>query len=358
MKAELPIPPPRITWRGVALASVGWVLYALAFAAYYAQMVQVSFPTAVFHQLQGNVILALLSIPVWFLTVRRMDRAGWGWKIAVHALIAPLYAVGGFEAIAGWVHLMAGPTAAQQMRDFSQWTLLGFFFVYLVQFSFYHIARSAQQIRWRERQAAELLALTREQELAILKAQLNPHFLFNTLNGISAMVTRDPEEARHMISRLADLLRYATDSSERPLVPLREEVAFTQAYVQLEQKRLAERLSVELDIDSEALDAPIPPMILQSLVENAIKHGIAPAPEGGKLLVQIRAAKGLLRVVVRDTGIGVNGRALEELKALGTGLKNSDERLWHLFGAEAQLRVQTPADGGFQVDFALPLEPQ
>ena len=99
------------------------------------------------------------------------------------------------------------------MRDFRQWTLLGFFFTYLVQFSFYHTVRSAQKLRWRERQAAELLALTREQELAILKAQLNPHFLFNTLNGISAMVTRDPEEARRMIARLADLLRYATDSS-------------------------------------------------------------------------------------------------------------------------------------------------
>ena len=358
MKAELPIPPPRITWRGVALASVGWVLYTLAFAAYYAQMVQISFPLAVFHQLQSNLILALLSIPIWFLTVRRMDRTGWGWKIAAHALIAPLYAVSGFEAIAGWIHLMAGPTAAQQMRDSNEWTLLGFFFIYLVQFSFYHIARSAQQIRWRERQTADLLALTREQELAILKAQLNPHFLFNTLNGISAMVSRDPEEARRMIARLADLLRYATDSSERPLVPLREEVAFTQAYVQLEQKRLAERLSTELDIDSEALDAPIPPMVLQSLVENAIKHGIAPAPEGGKLLVQIRAAKGVLRIGVRDTGIGVNGRSLEELKALGTGLKNSDERLRHLFGQEAQLRLQTPADGGFQIDFSLPLEPK
>ena len=145
-------------------------------------------------------ILALLSIPVWLLTVRRMDRAGWGWKIAVHALIAPLYAVCGFEAIVWWVQLMAGTTAAQQMRDFSQWTLLGFFFTYLVQFSFYHIVRSAQQIRWRERQTADLLALTREQELAILKAQLNPHFLFNTLNGISAMVSRDPEEARRMIA--------------------------------------------------------------------------------------------------------------------------------------------------------------
>ncbi len=358
MRAELPIPLPRITWRGVALASVGWILYSLAFATYYAQMVQISFPMAVFHQLHGNAILALLSIPVWLLTVRRMDRMGWGWKIAVHALIAPLYAVCGFEAIVWWVQLMAGTTGAQQMRNFTQWTLLGFFFVYLVQFSFYHTVRSAQKLRWRERQAAELLALTREQELAILKAQLNPHFLFNTLNGISAMVSRDPEEARRMIARLAELLRYATDSSEQPLVPLREEVAFTQAYVQLEQKRLAERLSVELDIDSEALDAPIPPMILQALVENAIKHGIAPAPEGGKLLVQIRAAKELLRIVVRDTGIGVNGRSLEELKALGTGLKNSDERLLHLFGEEAQLRLQTPADGGFQVDFSLPLEPQ
>ena len=181
MKAELPILPPRITWRGVALASVGWVLYSLAFAAYFAQVVQISFPTAVIQQLHGNSILALLSIPVWLLTVRRMDRMGWGWKVAVHALIAPLYAVGGFEAIAWWVHLKAGPTAAQQMRDFSQWTLLGFFFTYLAQFSFYHIVRSAQQIRWREKQAADLLALTREQELAILKAQLNPHFLFGSI---------------------------------------------------------------------------------------------------------------------------------------------------------------------------------
>ena len=106
MKAELPIPPPRITWRGVTLAGVGWVLYSFAFAAYFAQVVQIPFPTAVIQQLHGNSILALLSIPVWLLTVRRMDRAGWGWKIAVHALIAPLYAVCGFEAIVWWVQLI------------------------------------------------------------------------------------------------------------------------------------------------------------------------------------------------------------------------------------------------------------
>ena len=89
MKAELPIPPPRITWRGVALASVGWILYALAFAAYAAPVVQISFPTAVIQQLQGNLILALLSIPVWLLTVRRMDRMRWGWKVAVHRAHRP-----------------------------------------------------------------------------------------------------------------------------------------------------------------------------------------------------------------------------------------------------------------------------
>ena len=160
------------------------------------------------------------------------------------------------------------------------WIALGTAVVYVAQFAVYHAAALARQSA-RERAAAERLrARTREQELRSFHAQLNPHFLFNALTAISAEVGRDPDQARERIAQLGELLRYSLDSGRRDLVPLADEVAFVRDYLALEQARMGDRLAVTLDVEPAALSARVPPMALQTLVENAVRHGVAPKPRG------------------------------------------------------------------------------
>ena len=353
------IPLPRITWRGFALAALVWLLYTVVFSAYFSYTMSTPFLPNLPITIRNYTITALYSIPVWLLVVRRMDRAAWSWKLAAHIIICPVYVFFSYQTPLAISYLQYSretvQEALQKQNDLLKWQVLGLVFTYLLQFSIYHIVRSAQRLRWREQQTAELLALTREQELAILKAQLNPHFLFNTLNSISAMVTRDPEETRRMIARLSDLLRYAVDSAKNPLVPLADEWEFTRAYLELEQQRLVHRLRVETAIIPEALELYIPPMILQPLVENAIKHGIAPSTIGGELHIEISVNQQSLHISVRDTGMGTNGLTADELKERGTGLQNVESRLLNLFGNSASLRLESPSSGGFQVRVTVPV---
>jgi signal transduction histidine kinase len=345
------------------------LLYALILTASEA----VPFAGALAGQVINAVELALLSVPAWLLVVRRMDRAGWGWKLAVHALIAPLYAFAGIELYVVLVRWTGGPEAAAEISRRYGWIVLSFAVLYALQFALYHAVRFAGRLRQKEKQAAELAALARERELAALKAQVNPHFLFNALNSVSAAVRRDPAAARAMIEKLAGLLRYATGCSRGndgdTLATLEDELAFARRYLALEGRRFGpDRLDARFDVDDAALDARLPPMTLQPLVENAVRHGIAPREDGGAVTVRASGGEtGRVRVTVEDTGAGPNGAPLEA-GALpnsadengGTGLENTDARLRKHFGPEARLHAEQPRAGddntprGFRIWFSIP----
>ena len=194
----------------------------------------------------------------------------------------------------------------------------------------------------------------REQELAVLKAQLHPHFLFNCLNTISATVSADPEEARRLIARLADILRYSVDTTGQNLVPFDREWQLTRSYLELEEKRLGDRLRLQLTVDPEASDVPVPPMVLQPLVENAVRHGLAASASGGDLMVAAKVIDDHLRMEVRDTGVGASGVDLAALMSRGTGLRNISARLQTLYGEAAHLEATSPSKGGFRVVVTLP----
>jgi len=200
--------------------------------------------------------------------------------------------------------------------------------------------------------AAQLQTRLAEASLQSLQRQLHPHFLFNTLHSISALIPRAPEAADAMLGQLSDLLRLTLDRIGTQELPLKEELDFVQKYVEIERTRFGERLRVEFDVAPETLDAAVPNMLLQPLVENAIRHGIARKVGGGRVDITARRENDDLCLVVRDTGPG-----LAEAKpglSKGVGLANTRSRLEHLFGERHSLDFSEPPGGGLAVKIVIP----
>ena len=198
-----------------------------------------------------------------------------------------------------------------------------------------------------ERLQAQLMSA----RLEVLKMQLQPHFLFNTLNAISELVHEDSDAADRMITRLGDLLRLSLDNAGAQEVTLKQELEFLRAYVEIEKTRFQDRLSVRLDIEPAALDALVPNLVLQPLVENAIRHGIARSAEPGQVEILARRDDGLLELEIRDSGSGVRG---DWPPREGVGLRNTRVRLEQLYGPAHRFELSSGATGGVVVNLSLP----
>lgn len=197
-----------------------------------------------------------------------------------------------------------------------------------------HLARRAQRAevrRWK------LEAAVQAAELRALKAQMQPHFLFNALNSVRALVAEDPARAQAMITHLAALLRYALGASSSDAVPLDRELDALRDYLALEEMRFEERLRWRIDVSEGARRVAVPVLLLQTLVENAIKHGIAHAPEGGEIAVTARVEAGLLAIEVTNTKAMGLAESIAPAPGGGTGLRNTRERLQLLFGERGGL---------------------
>ena len=223
------------------------------------------------------------------------------------------------------------------------------------------IARDyAAQVRERERQAHDL-ALERAQlerdlveaRLQGLRAQLQPHFLFNALNTISAFTETDPPTARRLMGQLGSLLRAALGHATRPLVTLGEELTFLDDYLAIESARFEDRIVVTVDVDDDILCRPVPGFLLQPIVENAIRHGVAPRMSGGRVEITAAKAGPAICLRVRDDGAG-----LPEGWSVGThagvGLKNVASRLEHLYRRKDLLTVRSRPEGGVDVAITIP----
>jgi two-component sensor histidine kinase len=209
-------------------------------------------------------------------------------------------------------------------------------------------------LRQREAQNALLSRRLVQAELHLLKSQLHPHFLFNTLHAISALMHRDVKAADKMLARLSQLLRAALDYSGTQEVSLQEELEFLEPYVEIEQARLGDRLSLVLDVQPNVLDARVPHMILQPLVENAIRHGIAPRAIPGRVVIRARGRREMLDLEVWDDGPGLtNGKAANG----GLGLANTRARLQQLYGERFSFEPRNAPEGGFRVAITIPFRP-
>ena len=210
-----------------------------------------------------------------------------------------------------------------------------------------------RKYREHEVKASQLEAQLAQAQLQALKMQLHPHFLFNTLHAISTLVHRDAEAADRMIARLSDLLRLSLDNLGEQEVPLKRELEFLQRYLEIEQIRFGDRLKVQINIEPETLDAMAPNLILQPLVENAIRHGIAPRSAPGRIEIHAKRKNGQLQLQVRDDGAGLPGGKKEALKE-GVGLTNTRARLRQLYGTAYRFALHNAEDGGLVVDISIP----
>ncbi len=200
----------------------------------------------------------------------------------------------------------------------------------------------------RQQEAAELRAQLADARLEALRMQINPHFLFNTLHAISALVDRDPAGVRRMIARLSELLRHTIESRGSDEVPLRDELDFLRRYVEIMEVRFQGRLKVTTSVDDRVLDALVPNLILQPIVENALEHGASRAAGEGCVDIAARRSGDHLVLSVRDNGPGLEGNVR------GVGLRNTEARLAQLYGDEGRVSIATAEGGGVLAQITVP----
>jgi two-component sensor histidine kinase len=215
------------------------------------------------------------------------------------------------------------------------------------------VVSSYQQLRERERRTLELEARLMQSNLQALKTQLQPHFLFNTLNAIASLVRRKPDAAEDMIGSLSDFLRMTLDTAQEHEVPLRREIEFLDLYLEIQQARFGERLRIQKDIEPAALDASVPALILQPLVENSVRHGIEPRETGGTIFIRAQREETSLQFEIRDDGEGLKAGQLTALRE-GVGLSNTKARLQELYGEAHRFQITPNAEGGLTVAVELP----
>ncbi len=232
----------------------------------------------------------------------------------------------------------------QGMMTFTPW---------LFAYFFYHFS---DRLSRSEFERLRLAASAKEAELRALKSQVNPHFIFNSLNSLRALIEEDPARARGAVTRLAGLLRYALQSGQLETVPLEDELHIINDYLALEQVRFEERLRVRLDVAPDTLALPVPPLLLQTLVENAVKYGIAPRPEGGEITIRTWREGDTLRLEVGNPG-SLAPTVPGEDGSTGLGIKNAAERLRLLFGDGASLQLHSAPSDGVRAEVTIPLLP-
>lgn len=292
----------------------------------------------------------VMGVAVWRLTRRVPFNERSPAFYAIHACAGAIYSAG-YATSWVWPDLLTGrfAHALQEIRASPVliWNLLMGTWLYLVVAGLSYALRSQRHIRAEEAAASEARLLAQQAQLAALRAQVNPHFLFNALHTVGALIPIDPERADAALECLGDLLRYALGAEDE--VPFRQEWRFTKDYLAFEQLRLGDRLTVEEVVDEEAHAVLVPPLILQPLVENAVRHGIADRPEGGVVALRARVDGSQLLLSVTDDGRGDGGTT-----GAGLGMESVRRRLLALYGTRATLHVDRAA-AGYSVTMRLPL---
>jgi signal transduction histidine kinase len=340
-------------WRWTAYDVIAWTLVALLFSLQ--GMTEEPFHRTFVKQYVGFLPCMLFTPLIAWVALRfRLGERRDARAIGAHLGMLLLFTIGGgmmmgwFEWLLPW-HAPAplGATLrSAPIRYFGVDTLIYFMVVAIVMTAAY-----TEESRERSVRAARLQAQLAEAQLHALGAQLQPHFLFNTLHVISALVRHDPRRAEQLIARMSELLREMLDNSDRVECTLQDELAFLEKYVDIQEARFGPRLRVTFEAAPETLGARVPRLVLQPLVENAIRHGIARRSVPGSVVISASSAAGVLTLVVRDDGVGLpaGGVARE-----GVGLATTRARLAQLYGDAHLLTIAPAPDGGTVCTIRIP----
>ena len=298
------------------------------------------------------LLKAAWTLPFWAIVFRAV-RHWTTWKrLLLHLPFAPLFA---FLWQQSFYAVLESMGEGHLSGNGAFWDIYIPLLFYFIQFGLFHLYEYYHQLQEEQKRAAQLRESALSSELTALKAQLNPHFLYNTFNTISASVPAAEEGTREMIADLSDLFRYQLMASKTDMVPAAEEFSFVRNFLGLEKARFQDRLEVEIDLPDSLRQALVPPMILQPLVENAVRHGIAPLIDGGKVVVRAqKIGADTLRLSVLDTGAGMEEKSANP--GSGIGLANTRKRLQLQFAATLHTAAVAPHGAHFWFDIPLQMD--
>jgi sensor histidine kinase YesM len=353
-------------WGRAALIFGVWTVIGLVFSlqwyfAAFRSEQPVPWTRALYVQMSWGYLWALATpIVLWLVRRFPIDKQSWRRNLLVHLLASTLmiFVAGiighiifylNYGRMAGKIYLFQNSLrfAVGNYTEGMGVYLLVAFLAYA--YSYY------QRYRQGELRASQLEAQLSQAQLQALKMQLHPHFLFNTLHSISALLHKDTDAARKMITRLGDFLRLTLENSGTQEVTLKEEMEFLRCYLEIERIRFQDRLTTRVDVDPAALDTHVPNLILQPIVENAIRHAIAPRSTQGEIEIRAKQEDGFLRIQVRDNGPGLPmNRSVDSLFKKGLGLMNTQTRLDRLYGAEHRFEIANDPRGGLAVTLEIP----
>jgi sensor histidine kinase YesM len=295
--------------------------------------------------LQYLVFLVFL-IPIWYLVFRILQNNKFGHRLLVHLITLPLFVFASQKLY----YFIADLFDFGHLGGTGQvWDLYIPTLVYVIFFGIFHAYEYYNVAQQKLRIEGELRQAALKSELAAIKAQLNPHFLYNVFNTINASVPSNQEKTRQLIATLSDLFRYQLKASKKELVPLSDEIEFVNKYLELEKARFEERLEIETNVPKELLQEMVPPMLLQPLVENSVKHGISNSLKGGKISLTILKENDKLKFEIADTGKGVKDK--KSLFGKGIGLSNTQLRLQKMY--QSQLEILDNQPQGLKIRFAI-----
>ncbi|MBA3322320.1 MAG: histidine kinase [Pyrinomonadaceae bacterium] len=358
------------SWKWWSLIFGGWTLFGIFFAcqaylnnAYFGR--PLSFGRTLVVWLSCVYIWAVLT-PLIIRLARQfpIERGTYLRGLTVHLLagtLVSLLQLGIYIFVRQW--LLGDPSKSfSPLKSFQNIFVAEFHANLLLYWSVVGLSHAYEyyrRYRERERRAAqlELEASRLETQLAraqldALRMQLHPHFLFNTLNTISVLMKEDTAVADRMLLRLSELLRLTLKNTNSHEVSLRQELEFLSSYLEIEQTRFQDRLQVQMNIDPDALDAQVPHLILQPLVENAIRYAVAPSATRSTVEICAARLNGHIELQVRDDGSGID--EANQTAAHGVGLKNTRARLEKLYGAAQRFQLSSVAGGGLQVTITIP----
>jgi sensor histidine kinase YesM len=353
-------------WRRLALIWGIWTFIGIVFAfqgyfTSYRSERPMPFKDSLYIQMTWAYLFALATpLVLWAAARLPIEKSNWLRSSLLHIPISIILScvLTGFGRVLIWLNFgyrMGKPLTWDSITTFVLANFSEGIGIYLL------IALTSYALNYYRRyREGQLRTLQLESQLSLaqlqaLKMQLHPHFLFNTLHSISALLNQDPAAARKMITRLGDFLRLTLENSGSQEVTLEQEMAFLSCYLEIERIRFQNRLVTRFDIAPETLDAKVPNLILQPIVENAIRHGIAPRSTPGLIEIEAKHQNGTLRIQVRDNGPGLSDhRTSENLFRKGLGLANTKTRLERLYGAAHLFDLSNNPEGGVIVTLEMP----